>query len=229
MTTTDIPVSLRTPPKFTSSDAARMDASLAHSSAAEIIEWASETFGSRLLLTSSFADTLLINVATRIVPDIAVIFLDTGFHFAETLETVRAAMARYALNLTVLRPDADAADLWADGVDSCCRDRKTTLLSDHLVKNADGWMSGLRRADSPARSDAPIVSLDTRGLVKINPLVHWTDEQVSAYIAEHNVILNPLLAQGYSSIGCWPCTVPSDNGRNGRWSGRSKTECGLHL
>jgi phosphoadenosine phosphosulfate reductase len=193
-----------------------------------IVEWASDRFGRRLAMTASFADTMLIDLATRVDPDIEVIFFDTGFHFPETLNTVRRAMERYALNLTVLRPGADAPDVWADGSDACCAARKVDPLDAHLPRHADAWLSGLRRADSPARADTPIVSIDRRGLVKVNPIATMTDDEYEAYIAEHDVLVNTLALDGYASIGCWPCTEPSTDGRAGRWGG-SKTECGLHL
>ena len=169
-------------------------------------------------------------MAVGLEPDIEVVFIDTGFHFAETLATLRAAMVRYQLNLTVLRPTATAADRWAHGVDTCCGNRKVAPLERHLLANCDGWMSGLRRDDSEARSVTPVVELDRRGLVKVNPLVVWSTEQLERYARDHDVLFNPLASEGYSSIGCWPCTEPSHGAdvRSGRWSGFAKTECGLH-
>jgi phosphoadenosine phosphosulfate reductase len=193
-----------------------------------IVRWASERFGRRLAMTASFADTVLVDIATRVDPDLEVIFFDTGFHFAETLNTVRRAMERYSLNLTVLRPAADAPDVWAHGSDACCAARKVDPLDAYLPHHADAWLSGLRRADSAARSDAPIVSIDRRGLVKVNPLANTTDTEYDAYIADHDVLVNTLQLDGYASIGCWPCTEPSQDGRAGRWGG-AKSECGLHL
>ena len=194
----------------------------------EIVGWASRRFGRRLAMTASFADTTLIDVAIAVDPDIEVIFFDTGFHFAETLNTVRRAMERYSLNLTVLRPAADAPDVWADGSEACCSARKVDPLDAYLPLHADAWLSGLRRADSPERADTPIVSIDRRGLVKVNPLANMTDAEYDTFVAEHDVVVNTLSFDGYASIGCWPCTEPSTDGRAGRWGG-SKTECGLHL
>ena len=195
----------------------------------DIVAWAVAQFGRRLAVAASFADTLLIDIASKVDADIEIVFLDTGFHFPETLETVRRAMDRYELRLTVLRPDADSADLWADEAEACCASRKSDPLAQYLRSNVDGWLSGLRRADDPGRASTPIVTLDNRGLVKVNPLAAMTDEDVDAYIADRGVLVNPLVAQGYASIGCWPCTVPSSLGRGGRWAGSTKTECGLHL
>ena len=202
----------------------RFDAASPH----DVVRWATRRFGRRLAMTASFADTTLIDIATSVDPDIEVIFFDTGFHFAETLNTVRRAMERYSLNLTVLRPAPDAPDVWAHGSDACCAARKVDPLDAYLPRHADAWLSGLRRADSPARADAPIVSIDRRGLVKVNPMANMTDDEYDAYVAEHDVLVNTLQLDGYASIGCWPCTEPSTDGRSGRWGG-AKTECGLHL
>jgi phosphoadenosine phosphosulfate reductase len=197
---------------------------------ADVIGWAVETFGRQLCLTASFADTLLIDLATSVEPDIEVVFCDTGFHLAETLATVRRAQVRYGLNLTVLRPRDETSDVWADGPDACCALRKVEPLDRHLRSGYRAWLSGLRRADSPGRADTPVVQVDHRGLVKVNPIAAWSDEQVARYLHSHDVLVNPLVAEGYTSIGCWPCTEPATPGdpRSGRWAGFAKTECGLH-
>ncbi len=205
----------------------------------EVIEWAVDEFPTHLCLTASFADTLLIDFATKVDPDIEVVFIDTGFHFSETLDTMKKALARYSLNLTVLRPSHLTSDLWATGVDSCCSGRKVIPLDRHLTANSDAWMSGLRRDDSAERADTPIVGLDRRGLVKINPLAAWSSNRLDEYILANDVIINPLAFEGYPSLGCWPCTdpvsefddtasTPVDIKRAGRWTGSTKTECGIH-
>ena len=222
-------VALRRRTALTASEIADADAMLAGATPHEIVRWAVDTFGSRLVLTASFQDTTLIDIATSVDPDVEVVFLDTGFHFAETLNVVKRAMDRYALNLTVLRPDADAADLWAAGTKACCDARKVVPLERYMVGHADAWLSGLRRADDPSRSDAPIVSADKRGLVKVNPMAAMSDDEYTQYIADHDVLINTLHLDGYASIGCWPCTEPSTDGRAGRWAGRDSKECGLHL
>jgi phosphoadenosine phosphosulfate reductase len=221
-------VALRRRAVLTADELAAANAELESASPSEIIAWAADRFGSRLVMTASFADTVLIDLATAVEPDIEVIFLDTGFHFPETLNTVRRAMERYALNLTVLRPDPAAADVWAAGTDACCEARKVAPLERYLPGHADAWLSGLRRADSPSRGDAPIVSIDRRGLVKINPMANMSDAEYDAYLAERDVIVNTLQFDGYASIGCWPCTEPATD-RSGRWADSGKTECGLHL
>jgi phosphoadenosine phosphosulfate reductase len=230
MTLVDTPVALRTAARWSPSDAAAMSEEFEGCHPGEVIRWAVDEFGSRLSLSASFADTLLIDLAVAVDPDIEVVFIDTGFHFPETLATARRAMARYALNLTVLRPAATAADIWNHGSDTCCGSRKVAPLERHLVANADAWMSGLRRDDGPQRADAPIIDLDLRGLVKINPLAGWSTPDIERYILENDVLINPLTFDGYPSIGCWPCTEPSDadDPRAGRWAGSNKTECGLH-
>jgi phosphoadenosine phosphosulfate reductase len=202
--------------------------------AAEIVRWAADRFGSGLCLAASMADTVLVDVAVGVDPDIEVVFLDTGFHFAETLGTLRRVMQRHALRVTVLRPDLAAPtrlpDPWTDGPEACCRARKGEPL-DALLAGRAAWMTGLRRADSPERAETAVVELDRRGLIKVNPLVAWSDDDVDRYVAEHDPVANPLLFGGYPSIGCWPCTEPAgpDDARAGRWAGTGKTECGIHL
>lgn len=222
------PVALRRRATMTAADAAAANRELDGATPHEIVAWAVARFGRRLVLTASFAETTLIDIATTVDPDIEVIFLDTGFHFPETLNAVRRSMERYALNLTVLRPDATAADVWAAGTEACCEARKKAPLERHLLGHADAWLSGLRRDDDPSRADTPIVSIDRRGLVKVNPIAAMTDEEYEAYNLEHDVVVNTLRYDGYASIGCWPCTEPSAD-RSGRWAGTGKTECGLHL
>lgn len=200
-------------------------------SAHEILRWAFATFGSRIAVAASMADTVLVHLATQVDPDVEVIFLDTGFHFQETLLTVRRAQSRYRLNLRVERPEPTAPDLFAVGTEGCCAARKVAVL-DRALEGKDAWLTGLRRAEAATRAGTPIVTFDKRGLVKVCPLVDWSDDDVERYIAEHNLVVNPLLSQGYPSIGCWPCTeavADGDDPRAGRWAGSSKTECGLHF
>lgn len=200
--------------------------------ATEIVEWASDRFGSRLCLAASFTDTVLIDVAMSVDPDIPVFFADTGFHFAETLATVRKAHVRYELDLRVVRPAPAAASVWADGAEACCGARKVApLLRTMAEQGFSAWLTGLRRAESASRFAAPIVSADSIGLTKIAPLANWSDDDVERRIAERGLPVNPLIEQGYPSIGCWPCTEPAFDGdsRSGRWRASNKTECGLHV
>jgi phosphoadenosine phosphosulfate reductase len=221
-------------PSLTLAPAIDVDAEAARlegASAASIVAWAIETFGSRLCLTASMADTVMVHLATSVDPDLEVVFLDTGFHFAETLVTLRRAQARHGLNLRVERPDPFAADLFSIGTEGCCQVRKVALL-DRALADKDAWMTGLRRSEADTRANTAVVSRDKRGLVKVCPIAAWTDADVDAYIAEHDIIVNPLQYEGYPSIGCWPCTqavAAGDDPRSGRWVGTGKTECGLHL
>jgi phosphoadenosine phosphosulfate reductase len=215
---------------LTEADLAAISSNLEPATASEIVAWGVETFGDGLCLAASMADAVLIDVATRVHPSIEVVFLDTQYHFPETLATADRVKTRYKLELRVLRPDRDPDDLWRTDTDACCDARKVQPMAKHLATRT-AWMSGLRRVESDSRRDAAIVSYDSRGLVKINPLATWSDAQVDAYIAEHDVPVNPLLFDGYPSIGCWPCTrrvEAGEDSRAGRWAGSSKTECGLN-
>jgi len=198
--------------------------------ASSVIRWAVELFHPRLCLTASMNDAVLIDLAVKVEPTIEVVFIDTGHHFPQTLETLEVVRSRYGLNLTVVRPDAEdgAAPLGPDG---CCSVSKLALLEQGLAGHL-AWMSGLRRAEAPTRAQAPIVGVDLRGMVKVNPIATWTDEDVAGYIADNDIPVNPLLFQGYPSVGCQPCTHPVSDGahpRSGRWAGSDRTECGLHV
>jgi phosphoadenosine phosphosulfate reductase len=198
--------------------------------AEKIVEWAVSTFGSTLCVTSAMADTVMVHLATEADPAIEVVFLETGFHFPETLATLDRATQRYGLNVSVMHPAADAPNKLQVGVDGCCAARKVEGLN-RALSGKRAWMTGLRRSESITRANTPIVSLDDRSLVKICPIAKWEDADVESYIATHDLIVNPLLAQGYLSIGCWPCTSKVEAGadpRSGRWSDSDKTECGIH-
>ncbi|MFV0318754.1 MAG: phosphoadenylyl-sulfate reductase [Microthrixaceae bacterium] len=199
--------------------------------ASQIIAWAAETFGPTLSLAASMTDAVLIDLATKVAPAIEVVFIDTGYHFPETLETVETVRRRYGLNLRMMTvPHHDEA-LWEKDPENCCSAVKVGQLDRALAGKA-AWMSGLRRDEADSRRHASILGRDLRGLVKVNPLANWTAQDVADYIAQHDVPVNPLTLQGYPSIGCQPCTQPVADGedpRSGRWAGREKTECGLHL
>jgi phosphoadenosine phosphosulfate reductase len=207
--------------------------------AEHIIEWAAATFGERFCITSSMGDAVLAHLASKVVPGIDVVFLDTGYHFAETLGTADAVKHTMPVNLitilpkqTVAEQDAEyGADLYKRDPDKCCALRKVAPLATSL-DGYDAWATGLRRAETHNRVIAPVVGWDAKkGKVKVSPIARWTDEQVEAYIAENNVLVNPLVYDGYPSIGCWPCTsrvAPGEDPRSGRWAGQNKTECGIH-
>ena len=201
---------------------------LADAPAAKVLAWAVGTFGSDLSVACSMQDAVLVDLAVRADPDVEVVFLDTGFHFADTLETARRVEERYRLNLVTLRPSHDAAVYSSGGTAACCETRKVAPLERHLAERA-AWVTGLRRAESASRATASTLEWDAaRGVVKVNPIVSWSDEDVDRYIAAHDIIVNPLRDKGFDSIGCEPCTLPGA-GRSGRWAGSDRLECGLHL
>ncbi len=196
-----------------------------------ILAWAVERFGLELAVASSFQDAVLIDIAVGVDPSIEVVFLDTGSHFPETLDFVETIRQRYDLNLTVTEPAA-GADRWPCGSAQCCEYRKVRPLKQALAGKA-AWATGLKRVDAPTRRDAAIVSYDESwGLVKVNPLATWTEQDVAGYTADHGIPQHPLLSRGYLSIGCAPTTRAVGEGedpRAGRWSDSDKVECGLHL
>jgi phosphoadenosine phosphosulfate reductase len=261
------------------------NAELEGATALEIMGWAAERFGSGLVVTSSMADTVMVHLAEQVAPGIDVVFLDTGYHFVETIGTRDAVRAVHDVNvidvtaeltvaeqvapgvdvvfldtgyhfvetigtrdavravhdvnvidvtaeLTVAEQDARyGKDLFATDPDRCCAMRKVAPLGRALEPYA-AWATGLRRADSAARAHTPVVSWDARRhIIKVAPIATWTDADVASYIERNGLMVNPLLEDGYASIGCEPCTQPSADGdlRSGRWAGRAKTECGIHL
>jgi phosphoadenosine phosphosulfate reductase len=218
-------------PHLSDEELAELNAEFELADAQSIIEWSARTFGPHMALAASMTDAVLIDLAVRVAPALEVVFIDTGYHFPETLETVEMVRRRYGLNLRIMTVAPHAEELWKVDPGNCCSAVKVGQLDRALAGKA-GWMSGLRRDEAPSRATAPIVARDLRGLVKVNPLANWTSAQVDTYIAEHNVPVNPLVHQGYPSIGCMPCTQkvePGADPRSGRWMGSDKTECGLHL
>jgi phosphoadenosine phosphosulfate reductase len=204
-----------------------------------IIEWAAATFGERFCVTSSMGDAVLAHLAATVVPGVDVVFLDTGYHFVETIGTRDAVAATLDVNLITITPvqsvaEQDAAygkDLYKTDPDLCCRLRKVQPLQESLA-GYDAWATGLRRAETHNRVIAPVIGWDAKkGKVKVSPIARWSDEQVERYIAENGVLVNPLVYDGYPSIGCAPCTrrvAPGEDPRSGRWAGTGKTECGIH-
>ncbi|MGK2959257.1 MAG: phosphoadenylyl-sulfate reductase [Acidimicrobiales bacterium] len=216
--------------RFSNIELVELNERFEHAPAGTIIRWAHETFGEGLCLTASMQDTVLIDLAVKVDPAVEVIFLDTGYHFPETLETAEAVRTRYGLNLNIVSPLVDLDDRWMDDPDGCCQVRKVEPMNRALADKT-AWLSGLRRDEASTRASAPIISRDRRGLIKINPLAGWTHDDVAGYAADHDLISNPLLAAGFPSIGCWPCTRKVRDGedaRAGRWTGFAKTECGIH-
>lgn len=215
------------------------EATLAEASAEEALRWAVETFGDKLIVASNMQDAALVDLAARAKPGVDVLFLETGYHFAETIGTRDAVAQVYDVNIvnaypaqTVAEQDAsEGPRLYERDPNRCCFLRKVVPLRNTLAQY-EAWVTGVRRVEAPTRANTPIVSWDERnGLAKINPLAAWSDEDMQDYITEHNVLVNPLVAAGYPSIGCQPCTAkpaPGADPRSGRWAGTSKTECGLH-
>ena len=205
----------------------------------EILAWAARTFGDDLVLASSMGDEVLVHLAAQAVPGIDVIFLDTGYHFAETLGTrdyyadFTDIKLRTILPLrTVEEQNAEHGEKLHDrDPNQCCALRKVEPLERGLAPYT-AWVTGMRREDAPTRTDITVVGWDAkRGKVKLNPLAAWTQADVDAYVEENHVVLNPLRQAGYTSIGCAPCTravAPGEDARAGRWSGTGKIECGLH-
>jgi phosphoadenosine phosphosulfate reductase len=207
--------------------------------AEDIIEWAVATFGARFCITSSMGDAVLSHLASKVAPGIDVVFLDTGYHFAETIGTRDAVAATMPVNLLTITPVQSVAeqdaeygpDLYKRDPDLCCALRKVAPLKDSLA-DYDAWATGLRRAETHNRVIAPVVGWDEKKQkVKVSPLARWTDDEVERYIAENGILVNPLQYDGYPSIGCWPCTqrvAPGEDPRSGRWAGTAKTECGIN-
>lgn len=218
------------PPEGREEELARVDADLATAPAGKSIRWAVDEFGKDLVLAASFQDVVLIDLAVKVDPRIEVVFLDTGAHFPETLEFVEKVRALYDLNLTITQPVPEAS-AWPCGTERCCELRKVAPLR-QVLSGKRAWLTSLKRSDAPTRASAPVVGWDAAfGVVKVNPLATWTDDDVDSYLADHDLPVHPLLSKGYRSIGCAPTTRPTAEGedpRAGRWSGTGKTECGLH-
>ena len=226
--------------------AAQGAADLEGASAQELLRWTDETFGaptehgrSGYIVASNMQDGVLVHLAAQQRPGVDVLFLDTGYHFAETLGTRDAVAQVYGVNIVTAQARHSVAeqddllgkDLFARDPNECCRLRKVVPLKESL-QGYRAWVTGIRRVEAPTRANAPLVSFDEAfGLVKINPIAAWSDDDMQAYIDEHSILVNPLVDEGYPSFGCAPCTVkplPGADPRSGRWAGSAKTECGLH-
>jgi phosphoadenosine phosphosulfate reductase len=219
--------------------AAEAAQALAGAPADEVIRWAAQTYGNRVCITSSMTDAVIIHLVSQLKPGIDVLFLDTGYHFPETIGTRDAVSAVYPVNVVNVTPPTTVAEqdaelgpkLYGRNPDLCCYLRKVVPLEQALGPY-DAWITGVRKEETDARSDTRVVQWDSkRQMAKVNPIVDWSQEQVDAYIAEHGVLVNPLVYDGYPSIGCRTCTARVEAGadpRSGRWAGTAKTECGIH-
>lgn len=206
----------------------------------EIVAWAVRQFSPHLAASSSFQTQSLplLHIISQIDSGLPVLFLDTGFHFWETLIYREQLQRHFRITIQDLYPDPSwqlflrryGADLVEQDPDLCCFIRKVQPMQ-KAVKGLRAWITGIRRDQTANRSQAKILELDRDGLIKVNPLLNWTREDVNNYIRQHNLPAHPLYEKGYRSIGCKPCTVAINFGedeRAGRWKGRGKTECGLH-
>jgi phosphoadenosine phosphosulfate reductase len=214
-------------------------AELAEASADEALAWTARTFGDQWIVASNMQDAVLIDLAVKVKPDVDVLFLETGYHFAETIGTRDAVATVYpririvnaAAEQSVADQEAQYGLLNRTEPDRCCHLRKVVPLRRTLA-GYQAWVTGVRRVDAPTRANTPIVTWDDRnGLVKINPIAAWSDDEFHDYVTRHGVLENPLVSEGYLSIGCAPCTakpLPGADPRSGRWAGLGKTECGLH-
>lgn len=203
------------------------------------MRWVAETFGDDFIVASNMQDAVLVDVAARTKPDFDVLFLETGYHFAETIGVRDAVELTYpgvrivnaAAEQSVAEQEAQYGKLNQTDPNRCCHLRKVVPLQRTLARYS-AWVTGVRRVDAPTRAQTPIIQFDERNeLVKINPIAAWSDEEFRSYLEEHGVLENPLVAEGYLSIGCAPCTAkvaPGADPRSGRWAGQAKTECGLH-
>lgn len=216
-------------------------ARFADATAEEVLGWAAEEFGEALAVACSMAaDTVLPALVSQSVVNVDVLFLQTGYHFDETLATRDALAASWPVNVVDVWPELSVAeqdqrhgkDLFATDPGACCGMRKVEPLA-RALSGYEAWVTGIRREDNALRADAQLVEWDqTHQMVKLNPIAAWSFEDVLGFATSHGVPTNPLLADGYPSIGCRPCTrrvAPGEDPRAGRWAGLAKTECGIHL
>jgi phosphoadenosine phosphosulfate reductase len=229
--------------------AKRGAAELDGADAIDLLRWTDENFGgdygaggsasANYVVASNMQDAVLVDMAAKVHPGVDVLFLDTGYHFVETIGTRDAVEAVYDVHVVNVTPEHTVAqqdqlmgkDLFARDPNECCRLRKVAPLGKAL-RGYSAWVTGIRRVEASTRANAALISFDEAfGLVKINPLAAWSHEDMQHYIDEHGVLANPLVYEGYPSIGCAPCTAKPVDGadpRSGRWQGMAKTECGLH-
>jgi phosphoadenosine phosphosulfate reductase len=212
-----------------------------HASPEVILEWADEEFGSDIALATGFGSEgcLLVSILADSDVQTRVFYLDTDLLFPETYALRDQLEARYGVHFerrgTSLSLNDQAVShgerLWARRPDECCRLRKVEPLQE-MLSGLRAWITGVRREQSPTRAGTRIIERDAQfGLIKINPLVRWSSQDVWKYIVKHDVPYNPLHDRGYSSLGCVPCTTPvqiGEDARAGRWRGLNKTECGIH-
>jgi phosphoadenosine phosphosulfate reductase len=215
---------------------------LADASPQTILQWAVETFGSKLTMATAFGaeGCCLIHMLAEVGPDVRIFNLDTGYQFVETLELRERIRQRYGTDVELVRPELTVAEyekehggpLYRHRPDQCCYDRKMVPLRKAVI-GYEAWISAIRRDQTADRGAARVVEWDAKfNLVKVNPLLRWTRKDVWNFVIKNEVPYNPLHDQGFPSIGCQPCTAPVEEGgdeRSGRWAGTAKKECGLHV
>ncbi|MEM7780199.1 MAG: phosphoadenylyl-sulfate reductase [Pseudomonadota bacterium] len=231
-------------PRFTEHDAVRLNRMFRGSSTQEMLSAViRDNLAGDVAVVSSFGaeSVVLLHLLAEVDPNIPVLFLDTGKHFAETLAYRDEVVGRLGLtNLQILTPDEaelakkDESGLrWSYDPDGCCEIRKVKPLAKAL-QDIDASFTGRKAFQSATRANLPRFEVDTadaQGRLKINPLIDWTAEDIAAYFEQHDLPRHPLVARGFPSIGCEPCThkvAPGEDPRSGRWKGWDKTECGIH-
>ena len=227
---------------LTSEDVTRLAEHFEPLRAEELVEFAAERFGGSLVLTCSWqlGTSILVHMTREVAPQTRLVEIDTGLLFPETHATRERLVEHYGLEVETLRPlqsvEEQAADhggaLWERNPDRCCGLRKVEPL-ERAIRDASGWLTGIRRDQTLQRATAPKLVLDARrGVVKVQPLVDWSERDCWRYIHRHGIPYNQLHDRGFPSIGCTPCTrgvTGDDDARSGRWAGTGKTECGLHV
>ncbi len=207
----------------------------------ELLKWAYDLLGDRLMMTTAFGKSgmVILDLIKDIIPNLHIHFIDTRFHFKETMDYIKLVEDSFQIKIHLQKPlvslESFIADhgprLYETNPDLCCHVNKVEPM-DRLLKSYQGWISGLRRDQSKSRATTEPLEILEPDLLKVHPLVHWTRSDVENHIKDHKIPLHPLFSQGYLSIGCEPCTRPAsnpDDERSGRWAGKEKTECGLHL
>jgi len=206
----------------------------------DIVTWSVETFSPAIAMSSSFQTQSLplLHIVSQVAPELPIIFLDTGYHFPETLAFRDRLVGEWGLNLRVVRaamPREEFIRQHGDGLyrrdpDMCCYINKVEPMQ-RAMKGLRAWISGIRRDQSPTRANTQVLERTPEDVIRVHPMATWSRQDTFQYIHDHNLPEHPLLAQGYLSIGCAPCTRPVHDGedeRAGRWDGQAKTECGLH-
>jgi phosphoadenosine phosphosulfate reductase len=232
--------SIETPPPVPEIDVSEANRRLEGESPDAVLRWAAETFTPDVILTCSFQHdgVVLGHMLRTIAPWVPVVFLDTGFHFPETLAYRDEIVRRFGFNLRQVGPGLEPGDLerrhgpklYERDPDFCCGINKVAPLKAAL-EGVRCWVNGRRRNQAATRQSISVVERFQGGIYKVNPMANWTAKNTHAYMREHGIPEHPLFEQGYASIGCWPCTRPviaGEDERAGRWAGRGKTECGIH-